>query len=77
MTLSSNKKVQVLAKVWKEPKVAKYSKGVQVYEDVLKEKYKWKKEFSTKLVQTDDIILEQLARDQHEFRKTRAFQRYF
>ena len=54
-----------------------FSKGVQVYEDVLKQKYNWKTESSSKLIQTDDIILEQLALEQHEFRMSLPYRRYF
>lgn len=35
---------------WKQPKIATFSKGVQVYEDVLKEKYKWKPEKKNRMV---------------------------
>ena len=63
--------------MWKEPKIAMFNKAVQVYEDVLKQKYNWKPEFKNKLIQTDDIILEKLALEQHEFRKSLPFQRYF
>lgn len=53
-------------------------KATQVYdEEVLKHKYNWRKERTNKMVQTDDIIIERLAKEQHEFRKTQAYQRYF
>ena len=54
-----------------------FSKGVQVYEDVLKQKYNWKPELKNRMIQTDDIILEKLAMEQYEFRKSLPFQRYF
>ena len=41
-----------------------FNKGVQVYEDIqdeLTRKYKWKKDYENKMVQTDDIITEELA----------------
>ena len=37
-------------KIWKEPKIATFSKGVQVYEDILKQKYNWKPEFKNRMV---------------------------
>ena len=39
-------------------KVTKEDKAIQVYQDVLKDKYGWKVERETKMVQTDDIELE-------------------
>ena len=60
------------------PKKATMDKATQVYdEEVLKHKYNWRKERTNKMVQTDDIIIERLAKEQHEFRKTQAYQRYF
>jgi hypothetical protein len=51
-------------KHWKQPKVAMLNKEVQVYDhDVLKQKYNWKTESTNKMIQTDDIILEQLAKE--------------
>lgn len=64
-------------KQWKQPKIATYSKGVQVYEDVLKQKYNWKTEKTSRMVQTEDIVLERLALEQNEFRKSLPYQRYF
>ena len=60
-------------KHWKEPKIATFSKGVQVYSDILKEKYKWQTKCVNKLIQTDDIILEKLAQEQHDFRMSLPF----
>lgn len=52
-------------KHWKPHKIAMLDKGVQVYEDereILSKKYNWKrKEFVTKMIQTDDIRLDILA----------------
>ena len=53
-------------RLWKEPKIGTLSKGVQVNDDdeeMLRNKYKWKKEVKTKMIQTDDIILETLAQE--------------
>ena len=58
-------------KLWKQPKRIKLDKGVQVFEDerdILVKKYNWKnKEFSSKMIQTDDIRLEVLAQEQRQY----------
>ena len=51
-----------------KPKKAKFDKGVQVYDDLLKQKYNRKREFVNKGLQTDDILLDEIALEQHEFR---------
>ena len=58
-------------KLWKQPKRIKLDKGVQVFEDerdILVKKYNWKnKQFSSKMIQTDDIRLEVLAQEQRQY----------
>ena len=57
--------------LWIAPKIAMFSKGVQVYADVndeLTRKYKWKKQFENKMIQTDDIITDELALLQYQFK---------
>ena len=51
-------------KLYAPHRIAKFNKGVQVYEDIhdeLARKYKWKKQVENKMVQTDDIVTDELA----------------
>ena len=51
-----------------KPKRAKFDKAVQVYDDLLKQKYHRKRQFANKGLQTDDILIDEIALEQHEFR---------
>ena len=65
---------------WAPPKIATFNKGVQVYEDIkdeLSRKYKWKKSVENKLVQTDDIVTEELALLQLQFRQSAHYGKYY
>ena len=70
------KKTRSTSPLWQD-KLGKKNKAVQVYEDVLTQKYKWKKETATKMIQTDDLNLEQLALDQYNFRQSSHFHKYY
>ena len=62
--------------LWKD-KLGNVDKAVQVYQDVLKEKFGWKKKHATKMVQTDDIELQQLAMLQYQFKQSSHFHKYY
>ena len=57
-----------------------FNKGVQVYEDIqdeLARKFKWKKEHENKMVQTEDIITEELAMLQYQFRQSVHYGKFY
>ena len=63
-------------KLWIDKK-DKVDKAVQVYQDVLTEKFGWKKEVESKMVQTDDIDSEQLAMQLFQFKQSSHYHKYY
>ena len=62
---------------WKPLRKARFDKAVQVYDDILRQKYKRKKVVANKMIQTDDIPLDKIALEQHEFHFNTAYGRHY